>query len=93
MGLDYVIPVQAKGRTDRLGIVQIEQDLAVCTQRFPQLICRPMAAQFMADGTIAMFEFSETDEGIRVSAEKHYQLVPPDRIQREDLASYQTISE
>ncbi|MGB9406494.1 MAG: hypothetical protein WCA89_03095, partial [Terracidiphilus sp.] len=37
-GAHYVIPVQAKGGTDKLGIVQIEQDFAVCAHRYPTLI-------------------------------------------------------
>jgi hypothetical protein len=28
-GVHYVLPVQAKGKTERLGIVQIEQDMAI----------------------------------------------------------------
>ena len=91
-GAHFVFPVQAKGGTDRLGIVQIEQDFAVCEQRFPRLICRPLAAQFMSDGTIAMFEFSETEEGVRILSEKHYQLVPPSQIQDEDLRAYREIT-
>lgn len=87
-GAHYVFPVQAKGGTDRLGIVQIEQDFGVCRQRFPGLICRPIAAQFMDDGTIAMFEFVETNEGVRIAAEKHYELVPPDEVNKGDLKAY-----
>src|SRR5437762_5137224 len=58
-GSHYIVPMQAKGGTDKLGIVQIEQDFAVCTHRFPNLICRPIAAQFMAGGVIALFEFAQ----------------------------------
>jgi hypothetical protein len=87
-GAHYVFPVQAKGGTDRLGIVQIEQDFGVCLQHFPGLMCRPIAVQCMADGTIAMFEFVETEEGVRIAAEKHYQLVPSDQVTDGDLKSY-----
>src|SRR5581483_2740636 len=38
-GAHYVFPVQAKGRSDRLNIVQIEQDFALCRHKFPALIC------------------------------------------------------
>lgn len=34
-GAHYVFPVQAKGGSDKLGIVQIEQDFAMCAQKFP----------------------------------------------------------
>jgi len=48
-GAHYVFSVQAKGKTDRLNIVQIEQDVAMCKRKFPELICRPIADQFMQD--------------------------------------------
>ena len=46
-GVHYVFPVQAKGGRDKLSIVQIEQDFALCNHKFPGLVCRPIAAQFM----------------------------------------------
>lgn len=87
-GVHYVIPVQAKGGTDRIGIVQIEQDLAVCETKFPRLICRSIAAQFMGEHIIALFECEKTEEGIRVSTEKHYRLVNPEDLTAEELESY-----
>lgn len=87
-GAQYVFPVQAKGRTDRIGIVQIEQDLALCADKFPQLICRPIAVQFMEDDLIALFSFEETDNGISMSEERHYRLVTPEHMTDEDLAAY-----
>jgi hypothetical protein len=51
-GIHYVFPVQAKGGKDQLGIVQIEQDFALCADRFPTLLCRALAAQFMEDDLI-----------------------------------------
>ena len=38
-GIHYVFPVQAKTGRDKLNIVQIEQDMALCAQKFPSLIC------------------------------------------------------
>lgn len=89
-GAHYVLPVQAKGRTDRIGIVQIEQDMAVCKDKYPNLICRPLAAQFMQNGVIAMFEFEQGEDEIRVSAERHYRLVRPDELSAEELAQYRS---
>ncbi len=89
-GVHYVLPVQAKGGTDKLAIVQIEQDFAVCASKFPGLICRAIAAQFMRNELIALFELEQTEEGIRVSAEKHYRLVSPEDLPPEELESYQT---
>ncbi len=53
-GAHYVFPVQAKGKNDRLNIVQIEQDAAMCRHKFPGLICRPIAAQFMAGEVLGL---------------------------------------
>jgi hypothetical protein len=87
-GAHYVFPIQAKGGNDRLHVVQIEQDLAVCANKFPSLICKPIGAQFMAEGVIALFEFEEGEDGIEVVAEKHYKLVPPEEVSDSDLAKY-----
>lgn len=87
-GAHFVVPVQAKGGSDKIGIVQIEQDLAVCETKFPGLICRSIAAQFMEEDLIALFECEKTEEGIRVSAEKHYKLVNPDELTEEELEAY-----
>ena len=89
-GIHYVFPVQAKGRKDKLGIVQIEQDFALCADKFPALICRPIAAQFMADDLIALFEFEEEEKGVLLTLEKHYRLVPSDDVTATDLAVYRT---
>jgi DNA modification methylase len=87
-GLHHVFPVQAKGGKDKLNIVQIEQDFALCASRFPDLVSHPIGAQFMADGSIALFEFKMTDEGVKIAAEKHYKLVPPDEVTPELLKDY-----
>lgn len=88
-GAHYVLPVQAKGKTDQIGVVQIEQDLALCREKFPQLVARPIAAQFMDDTTIALFEFgTDADEAIVKLAERHYRLVPEHEISSEELQLY-----
>jgi len=87
-GVHYVFPFQAKGGTDKLSIVQIEQDFAVCAHKFPSLVCRPLAAQFMEGGVIALFEFEEGEDGAGIASEKHYKLVPPDEVTEADLAKY-----
>ncbi|HSW35932.1 MAG TPA: hypothetical protein VLH18_04930 [Candidatus Limnocylindrales bacterium] len=87
-GAQYVFPIQAKGGTDQLGVVQIEQDFALCATKFPQLICRPVAAQFIEDNLIALFAFEESENGVTISDEKHYRLVPPEQMTDEDLATY-----
>ena len=87
-GAHYAVPVQAKGGTDKLSRVQIEQDFAVCRDKLPSLICRPVGAQFMADDVIALFEFEQDGDDIRIAGEKHYQLAPPDAVTDEDLGRY-----
>lgn len=87
-GVHYVLTVQAKGGTDKIGIVQIEQDFALCAAKFPNLVAIPLAAQFTGDDIIALFAFESTDEGVKVTAEKHYQLVPSEELSPEELASY-----
>lgn len=87
-GVHYAIPVQAKGGSDKIGLVQIERDFAVCAAKFPDLICLPVAAQFIGNDVIALFAFEEDENGVAVSAEKHYRLVKPEDLSPEELASY-----
>ena len=87
-GVHYVVPVQAKGGTDKLNRVQIEQDIAVCSEKLPSLICRPIGVQIMKDDLIALFEFEQQGDDILIASEKHYLLVPPDDITSEDLSGY-----
>ncbi|WP_076792710.1 endonuclease [Chlorobium sp. KB01] len=87
-GAQYVFPVQGKGGSDKLGIIQIEQDFALCAAKFPNLICRPIAAQFMDDNLIALFSFEESENGIGISEERHYRLVLPEQMTTEDLTNY-----
>lgn len=91
-GAQYVFPVQAKGGADQLGIVQIEQDFALCNAKFPNLICRPIAPQFVEDNLIAIFSFELESKGISIIDEKHYRLVPPEQMTDEDLANYRNRS-
>ena len=87
-GAHYVFPVQAKGGSDQLGIIQIEQDFALCSAKFPVLICCPIAAQFIEDNLIALFSFEIGESGVAISDEKHYRLVYPTQMTDEDLANY-----
>lgn len=87
-GCHYAIPVQAKGGSDQLGIVQMEQDIALCEAKFPSLVCIPVAAQFMEGGLIALFAFEKNGDDIAVSSEKHYRLVEPSHLAPEELELY-----
>ena len=93
-GAHYVIPVQAKGGTDKLSIVQILQDIELCKEKFPNLICRPVAAQFLPNQTLALFAFTPTDQnvvGVGLATEKHYRLVAPTDMTQTELAQYQAM--
>lgn len=90
-GAHYVLPVQAKGKSDQIGVVQIEQDLALCREKFPQLVARPIAAQFLDDESIALFEFGiDTDDGLVKLAERHYRLAPEHELSSEELDLYRS---
>jgi len=88
-GVQYVFPIQAKGGRDKLSVIQIEQDLAVCAHKLPALICRLIGTQFMQDDVIAMFEFEQASETVGMVSEKHYKLVPPEEVTDSDLNIYQ----
>lgn len=88
-GCHYIIPVQAKGGKDQIGIVQTTQDVRFVEQKFPGMRCRAIAAQFMDDGMIALFELTLQDEEIRVVDEKHYRLIPASELDQESIRAYQ----
>lgn len=93
MGLDqhgahYILPLQAKGGADALSVIQIWQDFRVAEQKFPDLIARPIAAQFVTDDEIALFEFVQTHDEITIGNEGRYELVPPDQLKDAELRDY-----
>jgi hypothetical protein len=91
-GRQFVVPVQAKGGNDKHGVVQSQQDIACCAEKFPNLICRAVSAQFMSEDRIAMFEITVQNGDIRVVDEKHYQLVPANAISADELRQYSSRS-
>jgi hypothetical protein len=91
MGGQFVFPVQAKGAKDSVGTTQVEQDLAVCASKFPTLPCRPIAAQFMEDDLIALFEFVMSKGEVFIKEEKHYRIVTNEDLSDEEIASYRSL--
>lgn len=87
-GCHYIIPVQAKGGSDQIGVVQVEQDVAFATEKFPNVRCRPIAAQFMDEGVIALFELVVTDGQVKVVEERHYRLVPASELDSRAVTDY-----
>lgn len=87
-GCHYVIPVQAKGGTDQISIVQTTQDMRWCAGKYPTLRCRPISAQFITSEQIALFELTVEDDEIRVVEERHYKLVPGSELDLKEISSY-----
>lgn len=87
-GAHYVIPVQAKAGKDKIGIVQTTQDLAFAAEKFPGLKCRAVAAQFMADKVVALFELTVENDQVKVVEERHYRLIPADQIDDSAIRTY-----
>lgn len=87
-GCHYVIPVQAKGGKDQIGIVQTSQDIRFVTEKFPDMRCRAVAAQFMDDEIVALFELTLQDGEIKVVDEKHYKLVPAKKLDQAAIRDY-----
>lgn len=89
-GAQYIVPVQAKGGTDKLGVIQTIQDKIFCVtqERYRDCIPRTVSAQFMGDDIIAMFELTFDGNDVSIVKEKHYRLVGSSEITAADLATY-----
>lgn len=87
-GCHYAIPVQAKGGSDQISVVQTKQDLAWCEQRFPGVRARAISAQFMESDKVAMFELAVADNQVVVVEEKHYKLLPAEAIDAAAIINY-----
>ena len=79
-GTHFVLPCQAKSPDDKFGIVQVMQDIALCQERYPNAICKPIALQFISNNGVAILELAVTEEDellkLNIVEEKHYELVP-----------------
>ncbi|MEX0922271.1 MAG: endonuclease [Rhodovibrionaceae bacterium] len=87
-GFHYVIPVQAKGGKDQIGIVQTAQDIRFVEEKFSEMRCRAVAAQFMDNRVIALFELTLQDDEIKVVEERHYRLVAADKLDQRAIRNY-----
>jgi len=87
-GSQYIIPVQAKGGSDQLSVVQTQQDLRCCAEKFPDLISRAISTQFITENLIAVFELDVVDDQVQIVEERHYCLVPAKEISGSDLKKY-----
>lgn len=87
-GCHYVIPVQAKGGKDQIGIVQTSQDIHFVEEKFPGMRCRAIAAQFMEAQVVALFELTLQDDEVKVVEERHYRLVPAKKLNPSAIRDY-----
>jgi hypothetical protein len=89
-GCHYVIPVQAKGGSDQISVVQADQDIRACAEKFPGVKCRALSVQFMDDDIVAMFELTTEKDEVKVVEERHYKLVPADELDEKAVRAYRT---
>lgn len=87
-GCHYIIPVQAKGGKDQIGIVQTSQDIRFVEEKFPSMRCRAISAQFMENRVVALFELTLQGDEIKVVEERHYRLVPAKKLDQEAIRNY-----
>lgn len=87
-GCHYAIPVQAKGGNDKISVVQTMQDIAWVAQKYPNMRCRAISAQFMTDQRIAMFELAIQDDTVKIKAERHYKLLPARELDKSAIVDY-----
>ncbi len=89
-GAQYIIPVQAKGGNDKLGVIQTIQDVTFCQNqdRYAHCVPRTVSAQFMDGDVIAMFELTFDGDDVSIVREKHYRLVSASEITSADLNIY-----
>jgi len=60
----------------------------MCHSKFPQMICKPLAAKLLSSDVIALFEFEDTENGVSIVSEKHYRLVNPEELSQDELLTY-----
>jgi len=89
-GQQYILPIQAGDAKHPIGAIMIERCMALCESKFPTLRCRPIAAQFIADDLVALFEFEVSKGEVSIKEERHYRLVPNDDLSDDELRTYRS---
>ena len=59
-----------------------------CKAKFPDLVCRAVSAQFMADDVSALFELTIEAGQVLIVEDRHYRLAPSDQIDAETKRQY-----
>jgi len=91
-GAHFVLPCQAKSQGEEFGIVQVTQDVLLCSEKYKNATCKPIAIQFVEENVIAILELKvrnlrdkEKIMELKIVCEKHYKLVPRSEISDSDL--------
>lgn len=85
-GQHFIIPVEAKVGKDKIGVVQLMQDIRYCEQNFPNLICIPIAVHKLQDDGLCIFRLKIENDEAKIVDEKHYRLVHSKEIDIDDIA-------
>ncbi len=88
VGAHYIIPVQAKGGKDQIGVVQTTQDIKFAETKFPGMRCKAVSAQFMHNGAVALFHLTIQNDEVKIVDERHYRLVPAAELTDHDVRNY-----
>jgi hypothetical protein len=67
-GRQYAVPVEAKGVSGNISLVQVEQGADFCLYRMPELACVPLGAKLGADGSIYVFLFRTLPAGTPIGS-------------------------
>jgi hypothetical protein len=87
-GCHYAIPVQAKGGSDQISVVQTSQDIQWCAEQFKNVRCKAISAQFLSDESVALFELTVKNDEVKVVEERHYKLLPANELDAEAIRNY-----
>jgi hypothetical protein len=65
-----------------------------CKSRYPSVICRPVAMQFIAEDSVAILETNVEEENnilkLIVVDEKHYKMVGKNELSKEEIEYYRS---
>ncbi|MDR1797927.1 MAG: endonuclease [Clostridiales Family XIII bacterium] len=92
IGQQFIMPVQAKVGNDKIGAVQLYQDICYCKTVFPDLICVPIAVHY-ANEEVCMFRLALENWSVGIVEERHYKLVPSTGIDSDYIRSANTTAE
>ena len=90
-GVDPLDLIDAYGAdATRYGLLKMcsTQDVRFAEQKYPGMRCRAIAAQFIDNGVVALFELTLQDGDVKVVDERHYKLVPHSDLDASAIRNY-----